>query len=149
MNSTQQIGIKITLCHSLNAGVRMRGDPSRKRDVKLQEAVRCRAMARLANEPKQQPWPAIVSYREANRVAGTVLRQPTALCSITQIAMLVKILIGWGSPFVARRGAVSLPAATQRQARRMLPAGIVEFAGRHKKWASHEIFSLGKSNCIR
>jgi len=140
MDSTQQIGFQVTLSHFLNAGVGMSSGPSLKRNIELQRSMRRRAVGSFANVPKQQLSAAIMSYREANSVAGAIFRKPGALCGIAKIAVFVQILIGRFSALVTRSGAVPLPAATQGQARRMLPAGVIEFAARHKEWAGHVCF---------
>ena len=149
MDSTQQIGFQITLRHFLNASIGMGSDPAVERDVELQHSVVRWTMARFADKPEQQASAAIVSYGKADGVTGTLLRQPRTSRCVSQIAALAKIVLGGFGAFVSRRGTVSLPTATQRQARRMQPAGIIELVSRHKKWAGHEIFSLERGNCIR
>ena len=122
----------------------MGGDPTGERDIKLQYSVTCREVARFTNKPEQQTRTAIMRHRKADGIAGTTLRQPRAGRGVTKIATLAKFVLGRFNALVTGRGTVPMPAAAQRQTRRMQPAGVIELAGRHEKWAGHEVFSLWK-----
>src|SRR5258708_15597346 len=58
---------------------------------------------------------------ESNRVPGSLLWQPTALCRIAKVAGVMKHVLRGNFTFMFRRGAVSAPSATQRQPRGMHP----------------------------
>jgi hypothetical protein len=108
-----------------------------------------RTVTGFADKPEKQPGTVVVRYGKANGIAGTLLRQPRTAVGIAKIAAFVEIPIGWFGALVAGSRTLSLPAAAQRQAQGVQPSGIIELVGRHKEWAGHEVFSLGKGNCIR
>jgi len=97
-------------------------------------------MSGLADEPEQQAGTAIVRHGKADRIAKTLLRKPGTTRGVAKITELAQFVFGRFRAFVAGSGTVSPPAAAQGQTRGMEPSGIVQFAGRHKKWAGHNNF---------
>ncbi len=137
LDSAQQVGLQITSGHLLDAGIGMRGVPPAKHQIVLQGAVASRLMRGFTDEPQQKLGAAIARHGESYRVTCSLLGQPPASCGVSQVTAFPQFLGRRFGTFMSRCGALATPSAPQRKARRMQPAAVVQFAGRHEKWARH------------
>jgi hypothetical protein len=93
MDSTLQIRFQVALRHSLNTAIGVGIGATSLLNVKLQHSMPCRAMAGFANVPERKLPAAIVSHREADSVAGAILRKPRTTQRVSKIATFVKFVV--------------------------------------------------------
>ena len=125
------IRFQVTLRHSLNAGVGMRGRETAL-EVVGKPSVRRWPMPFLTHVRDHHASGAFLGHHEADGVPAALLRQSWARAGIAQIATFLQLFWIWNTSLMAWRGTAAVPARSQRKPGGMLPARIFGFPRRHE-----------------
>jgi hypothetical protein len=95
-------------------------------------------MSGFADKRQKQSRAVIPYYGEADGITITFTGQTRAVRGVSQIAELVKFVIGGLGTLMTGSGTEAVPAAAQRQARRMQPSSVQPLHG-HEKGAGQSL----------
>ena len=101
--------------------------------VILQDSVGGGTMSGFANKSQKQSRAVILRYGEADGITNTFTGQARAARGVSQIAELVQFVIGGLGTLMTGSGTEAVPAAAQRQARRVQPSSVQPLHGHEKR----------------
>ena len=86
-------------------------------------------------------------YREADRIAGSLPRSPSATAGVTQIAESFEDVLGGLLALMAGSGTVAAPSPAEREPRGMWPAAVFELLHGHEI-RTGQFAVLLEQNCL-